>query len=209
MTGYQLTKEWFQPVKQNVWKQLLPKLAPTKILEIGSFEGASACFLIDFLGANSEIELHCVDTWEGSIEQRAPESGIDMAAVEARFKENIAVACENAAHKPQLVIHKQSSDECLAQMVVEGKKNYFDLIYVDGSHQASDVLCDAVLSFKLLRLGGLIIFDDYLWAPPLPHGRDPLRSPKPAIDAFVNLHYGKLSVLRAPLDQLHVLKMTD
>ena len=124
MAAYEFTREWFQPVKQNVWKQLLPKLDPNKILEIGSFEGASACFVIDFLGANSEIELHCIDTWEGSIEQQAPESGIDMSAVEARFKSNIAQACENAAHKPQLVIHKQRSDDCLAQMVAEGKKNY-------------------------------------------------------------------------------------
>ena len=38
-----------------------------------------------------------------------------------------------------------------------------DFIYVDGSHQAHDVLCDAILSFKLLRVGGIVCFDDYLW----------------------------------------------
>jgi hypothetical protein len=39
----------------------------------------------------------------------------------------------------------------------------FDIIYIDGSHTADDVLADAVLSWELLKTGGLIIFDDYGW----------------------------------------------
>lgn len=37
----------------------------------------------------------------------------------------------------------------------------FDLIYVDGGHSAADVLADAILSFSLLRVGGILVFDDY------------------------------------------------
>jgi len=39
----------------------------------------------------------------------------------------------------------------------------YDLIYVDGSHVARDVLLDAVCGFALLRTGGLMMFDDYQW----------------------------------------------
>jgi predicted O-methyltransferase YrrM len=39
----------------------------------------------------------------------------------------------------------------------------FDLIYVDGSHQASDVLTDSIITFQLLRVGGVMTFDDYVW----------------------------------------------
>jgi predicted O-methyltransferase YrrM len=39
-------------------------------------------------------------------------------------------------------------------------KEYFDLIYVDGSHHTDDVIVDAIKSFELLKIGGIIIFDD-------------------------------------------------
>jgi predicted O-methyltransferase YrrM len=38
----------------------------------------------------------------------------------------------------------------------------FDIIYIDGSHDAADVLEDAILSWRLLKDGGVLIFDDYL-----------------------------------------------
>lgn len=41
--------------------------------------------------------------------------------------------------------------------------NSFDIIYLDGDHRADVVLADAVFSFDLLKTGGLLIFDDYLW----------------------------------------------
>jgi hypothetical protein len=37
----------------------------------------------------------------------------------------------------------------------------YDVIYIDGSHDMTDVLEDAVLSSRLLKDGGLLIFDDY------------------------------------------------
>ena len=105
-------------------------------------------------------------------------------------------------------MHKCFSEDALAKLLVEGKKNYFDFIYIDGSHQAPDVLADAVLGFKLLRVGGLIVFDDYLWSETMPYGKDPLRCPKPAIDAFVNLNFRKLQIITAPLYQLYVQKLS-
>jgi predicted O-methyltransferase YrrM len=36
----------------------------------------------------------------------------------------------------------------------------YDLIYIDGSHFPADVLEDAVLSWRLLKPGGMLIFDD-------------------------------------------------
>jgi Methyltransferase domain len=68
-------------------------------------------------------------------------------------------------------------------------------IYIDGSHQAPDVLADSVLAFQLLRVGGIMIFDDYLWRME-PEGRqDSLNIPKPAIDSFINIFQRKLRVV--------------
>lgn len=203
------TNTWFANVRDN-WLQLLDQLKPRRILEIGSYEGASSCFLIERLSMDAEIEIHCVDTWEGGIEHhRGGLAESDMRTVEARFLRNTRVAMDAALHKVSMITHKNLSHLALSKLLTEGRHNYFDLIYVDGSHQAPDVLFDAVASFKLLRIGGVLVFDDYLWREELSYGTDMLRCPKPAIDAFVNLNIRKLSVLSAPLGQLFVQKTSD
>ena len=52
----------------------------------------------------------------------------------------------------------------------------FDIIYIDGSHAVNDVLEDAVLSFRLLKPEGILIFDDYRWVGALVRGREPKTS---------------------------------
>lgn len=132
-----------------------------------------------------------------------------MATVEQNFWANINLALTKVSHRVDLVVHKGFSDLKLAELLAQGKRNYFDFIYVDGSHQAPDVLCDAVLSFRLLRKFGLLAFDDYLWHEHLPYGVDPLRCPKPAIDAFTNLYCRQLRIVSAPLYQVYIQKISD
>ena len=38
----------------------------------------------------------------------------------------------------------------------------FDFIYIDGSHNGEDILSDAIEAFKILKIDGLIFFDDFL-----------------------------------------------
>jgi predicted O-methyltransferase YrrM len=67
----------------------------------------------------------------------------------------------------------------------------FDFIYIDGSHMAEDVLEDAVLAWRLLKPGGLIIFDDYVWR--LDH--PPEKRPRLAIDAFYRFYANQIEVV--------------
>ncbi len=205
--AYQFTNNWFEAGAKAVWDVLIPQVFPTRILEIGSYEGASTCYVIEKLGVSKAIELHCVDTWEGGIEHQ--DAGIQMQSVEQRFHHNTQLAVARIQHPVELVTHKGYSDRVLAKLIAEGKQGYFDFIYIDGSHQAPDVLCDAVLSFKLLKTHGVMAFDDYLWQESLPNGADPIRCPKVAIDAFTNIYCRKLRILRAPLYQLYVEKISD
>ncbi|WP_020400729.1 class I SAM-dependent methyltransferase [Kordiimonas gwangyangensis] len=207
MRDYKFTNYWFEEGARGVWDKLIPKVMPRTILEVGSFEGASACYLIDKLTGSHDLELFCVDTWDGGIEHQLAD--FDMASVEARFRHNVGEAAKHAEHKVRIDIRKGQSDIQLARLLSEGKAGYFDFVYIDGSHQAPDVLCDAVLGFKLLKKGGVMVFDDYTWSEHAPADTDILRCPKIAVDAFVNIHFKKLQLLKAPLFQLYVKKLAD
>jgi predicted O-methyltransferase YrrM len=207
---YDFTNNWFESLAKVVWELFIPQINPTRILEIGSYEGASTCYLIKKLADSKDIELHCVDTWQGGVEHQEGGGGeTDMSAVEKRFHHNTKTAISEVKHAVQLVIHKEHSDIALSKLIAEGKQNYFDFIYVDGSHQAPDVLCDAILSFRLLKIDGVIAFDDYLWQEKLPYGTDPIRCPKFAIDAFTNIYCRKIKVISAPLYQLYIQKISE
>lgn len=206
---FQFTNSWFD-IARNVWDQLIPSINPSKILEIGSFEGASTCYLIQKLAIQKSIEIHCVDTWAGGIEhQSGGMAEVNMNDVESRFTHNIKVATDSVPNQVNLIKHKGFSDFQLSKLLASGKDNYFDFIYVDGSHQAPDVLCDAILSFRLLKVGGVIAFDDYLWSEDLPYGNDPIRSPKMAIDSFTNIYCRKMRIISAPLYQLYIEKIDN
>lgn len=210
MPVYQFTTPWFENLAKPVWSQLIPQLNPKTILEVGSYEGASACFLIDTLSPQQEIEITCVDTWLGGIEhQQGGIAQANMNAVERNFDSNLKSACGAAKHPVHFTKIKGTSDLTLAHLLSSGKQGYYDLVYIDGSHLAPDVLCDAVLGFRLLKTGGVMIFDDYNWHEGLPQGVDLMRCPKPAIDAFTSLYWNKLLMIPAPLYQLYIQKISD
>jgi hypothetical protein len=40
------TADWFDATAKPVWSQFIPDLPAGRVLEVGSYEGASACYLI-------------------------------------------------------------------------------------------------------------------------------------------------------------------
>jgi predicted O-methyltransferase YrrM len=187
---YLFTVDWFD-AHAAIWRELLTKSPPKRVLEIGSYEGRSACFLFDECA--SLQELTCVDTWEGGA----------MPDVERRFDWNISCAQSRRVNPVRLRKIKARSSEALPALIVS--KEQFDWVYVDGSHKAPDVLTDAVNAFYLLRVGGVLIFDDYLWS--AGPNENLLELPKPAIDAFSNIFHQKLAIWRSvPLYQLYLKK---
>jgi predicted O-methyltransferase YrrM len=176
MTNREFTTDWFSfriPHWEAVILPNLPEDRPLRWLEIGSYEGRSACWTADFLASRPGSELHCVDVWFN------PE-------VEARFD-------ANTEHTPLLHKHKRDSFLWLAEAVARGDR--FDVAYIDGDHQAKSALGDAVLAWRLLPVGGLMIFDDYPWKHPegTPDWKLP---PKFGIDAFLEVWGKDLKILR-------------
>jgi predicted O-methyltransferase YrrM len=185
---YQFTQDWFSWAPP-VWTQLIPLLPrePGKrdFLEIGSFEGRSAVWIMENMMSEHD-SLMCVDTWEGGEEH---DNG-EMGGAWERFCHNTALAFERAPNR-YYNHFKGESLLYLAQAINEGPE--FDFIYIDGSHVAKDVLTDACMAWTLLRPQGIMVFDDYLWGKP----RNILHRPKMAIDAFVNLFAEEIDVIHA------------
>ena len=196
---YVFTKDWFNQNSRQNWDRIVPIINPKKILEIGSFEGAAVCYLIDKLGENNFLEVHCIDTWEES-DDIAKE---DAIIVEKRFDYNIQLAITKTQNKTKYFKYKSKSYLVLSKMIANGVGD-FDLIYVDASHYAVDVLTDAGLSFKLLKAGGILIFDDYLWA----GDENIVFYPKIAIDSFTNIFSKHIKLIPAPLNQIYAVKIT-
>jgi len=208
MKNFEFTVDWFEINARKTWDSLIPQIHPQKILEIGSYEGASTCYLINKLSEQSDSEIFCIDTWEGAAEQQ--KRSVDMTKVEERFDNNVKRALSTCKNTVEFHKLKGKSEYYLSKLIIEKKIGYFDFIYVDGSHQASDVLFDALMAFKLLRVNGVIAFDDYLWLErSLPEVKNPLKCPKPAIDAFTNIYFNKVNILQAPLNQIYVTKISN
>ena len=210
MSEYQFTKDWFHWAPE-VWKQLIPMLPERKaFLEIGSFEGRSAVWIIENMMDPGDW-IDCVDTWKGGEEH----STEDMASVEARFDHNIAVVLggptytERTRHvriasegrdaeNNRVYKYKTTSTEFLGQKIAFQMQCFkpsfvpvYDFIYIDGSHIAKDVLTDACMAWPLLKPKGIMVFDDYMWGNP----RDILHRPKPAIDAFCNIFAEEVDIV--------------
>ncbi len=201
--GYEFTNDWFA-INAPVWRNIVADMEPRRFLEVGTFEGQSAVFMAEGCAPVGGFEMTCIDTWAGGIEHDTTA----MSEVEARFDRNMARA--QAKHAFKLRKMKSDSTLALAQVLVEGGADSFDVVYVDASHQAPDVLADAVLAFKLTRIGGVMIFDDYLWQMAGPGGDDILNAPKVGIDAFVNTYLRKLNVVMGPpIRQLYVAKTSN
>lgn len=202
---YQFTENWFVN-HLPIWRGLFGKYAPERILEVGSFEGRSAAYITE--ECPSLRRLVCIDMWQDHPGLQREFAGVQMSCVEKRFDDNMVVARRRRPNPIDFRKIKDKSAHALATLFAE--RQTFDLIYIDGSHMASDVLTDAVLAFQLLRLGGVMILDDYLWRDKDTDGSDILYAPKAAIDAFTNIFYKKISVMPCGIpDQIYLEKTAE
>jgi predicted O-methyltransferase YrrM len=172
---YTFTRDWFTWNIKN-WEHWLAeyKGKDASILEIGSFQGRSAVWLLENILTHPQSSLYCCDTFEGSIEH-SPEETRDMFEI---FQSNIS------AFKDKVHVLKGKSEDCLkADNFSVEKTEFFDAIYIDGDHRSSGVLADAVLCHPLLKKGGLLIFDDYRWG-----NTSSIQVCKIGIDCFVKCY---------------------
>ncbi len=150
------------------WRRVFSPLRdePLRILEIGSWEGRSAIFFLNFF---AKATITCIDTFSGGSDHKAEQA----SRIEERFDHNLA-AFGNRIEKV-----KGLSQQALAGLVAQQRR--YDLAYIDGSHERDDVMANSLGVWSMLNPGGSIIWDDYRWGRNIP----PEHRPQPAIDAFL------------------------
>ncbi|NJO39662.1 MAG: glycosyltransferase [Cyanobacteria bacterium CRU_2_1] len=197
--GYLFTQDWFSH-NIPIWEHYLAPFINQpglKALEIGSWEGRSTCWLLDNILTHESATITCVDTFEGSIEHNDLPDDVDRHAIEARFDFNIAQT--NASEKVIKLVGK--SRDILRFLTT----NSYHFAYIDGSHIASDVLEDTLFTWSLIKVGGIIIFDDYGFN----FSADILElPPRVAIDSFLTVFAKKVKLLHRGY-QVLVEKIAD
>jgi predicted O-methyltransferase YrrM len=147
------TQDWFSHNIENfkAIKGMLPVC--NSILEIGCFEGRATCWMLENMLAR-DGDIVCVDTFKGSEEH----TQIELDDVYKRWQYNVDAS---SGEDQCVACYVGTSYEMLARLISEEQE--FDFIYIDGSHTASDVMTDACMAWGMLKQGGIMLFDDYLW----------------------------------------------
>lgn len=162
--------DWFS---NNItkWTKYLDafKSKPVHFLEIGSFEGKSALWLLENILTHKHSTLTCIDNFS-------------YKNTEQKLKNNLR------EYKDKVTILKGDSSDVLKTL----KNNSYDFIYIDANRHSQHVLEDAVLSFILLKPEGIIIFDDYT-----NNKEHDNNCPKPGIDSFLDIYADKIKILHS------------
>ena len=150
-TSYRLANNWFHHINLDNYKN-----KPINYLEIGTFYGANILSVANSYGLHYDSKLYCIDPWEDYDDY--PEYKNEQPSIYNSFLKNI----ENSGAREKIIINRGYSNNEIPKF----ENDFFDIIYIDGNHEPEYVLEDAVLSFRKLKKGGIMIFDDYGWGGP-------------------------------------------
>lgn len=155
---------------------------PIQCLQIGAYTGDATQWLLENILTHPEATLTDVDPWTGSDEPVHHQ--LNWKSVEDFYLER------NKEHinSGKLKVFKGTSDDFFQSE--EGKQG-FHFIYVDGNHEAAQVLKDGLNAIYRTGVGSIVAFDDYRWT----SGKGLWADPKPAIEAIWLCHSNKFELI--------------
>ena len=109
-----------------------------KILEVGSFSGASAAAFSKYF---SNSTIYCFD--------------INISNFIYSSKDINVFGLD--------IKNEKKLEKTINEISLLTKNNFFDIIIDDGSHYLSDILCSLKILFKHLRKGGVYIIEDFMY----------------------------------------------
>ena len=138
-------QSWTGPVELRALYDLATRVPPNaSALEIGSYLGASSCYLAAGL-AERNGRLFCVDTWRN---ETMPDGERDTFA---EFSENVRPVAN------RITTIRKRSEELLATDVPAP----IHLAFIDGDHDYDAVRRDFDIVGPLMASGGVVAFHDF------------------------------------------------
>lgn len=186
------TADWFKGNEKNwgAWLLRFKGKPNLRFLEVGCFEGRATVWLLENILIHKSATIDTIDTFEGGMEV-----GEDGAHVNRNVQKNYF---DNIAPFEKKVYTWKGESAFLLRggaKLIPGDIRFnlgsYDFIYIDGSHKSPQVLEDSILAWRLLKVGGILIWDDY----GLKRYPNPLDNPAPAIEIFLQIFEGQYKLI--------------
>lgn len=148
---YHQVEGWFD--FPNLYTSLVRNHDNAVFVEVGSWQGKSASYMgIEILNHNKNIKLHCVDTWEGSIEHQEEEV-VQTKSLYETFLKNIEPV------KQVIVPVKKASRDAARTY----EDNSLDFVFIDAAHDYESVREDIYSWYPKIKPGGILAGHDKTW----------------------------------------------
>ncbi len=187
----EFTTDWVTP-REAWWREIFDGCQdrPMKMLEVGFYEGRSAQWWLRNVLTHPLSRLVCVDRW-------ADKGEANRLRIQA-----------DPEHGPKFSFNHADAIPFVAGLLGIGLRAHVDAVYSDFSKEGSDIMTLACLAWRLLRPGGIYLFDDYAWRWSPDSGLDapPLRHPQEGIDAWLRAHEPFCSRVERRCGQLLAVK---
>lgn len=155
-------EHWF--CHAEFWKHLFApwREKEVQLLELGSWKGESAVWLLENLPL---AQLTCIDTWALERTYLIPESQFHSEERKrvcrcSQLWEIFQANVQEFGSRVRPI--RATTAEGLGLLAAEGAK--FDFAYIDAGHLKEEVVADYLDVRPLVKVGGLIYFDDYDWS---------------------------------------------
>ena len=156
-----------------------------KYLEVGSYEGLSTVWFLENILTHSSSTIDCFDVFSGELPDNdfSPWPDLNLNYYQD-FLDNVKTFGDKVR------VHKGYSYKELRKISDFGT---YDFIYLDGAHTSFELIHDAILVDPLLKIGGILLFDDY-------EGGDPNDQDSPfflrlALNSFMEIFKNQYDVL--------------
>ena len=182
------------------WKSIINKnFNDFSYMEIGSWEGNSALFILNNFKTK---KVFCVDIWDkhnNEFKDRDKELDVFDKRQKLLF-ENFKFNMEE--FKERFSFFNNTSDNFFVS-----NKEKFDIIYVDGWHEAPQVYKDINNSWNFLNINGIIICDDYFYGNITNNSDNNL--PANAINKFIKEKKDKIEIICVNNTQIFIKKILN
>lgn len=172
---------------QETLKSHLDLSKPLNYVEVGTYHGGNLLHFIHYFNINEVVACDPYIDYADYKEYLGQQDKNYQT-----FQRNFSQVKDELKAKVNFI--KDYSHNVLPSL----QNNYYDVIYLDGNHDKHAVLEDAILAWRKLKVGGILIFDDYGWA-----------DCNVGIDTFIINYNDYLKIIYCQNCQIMVKKTSD